>query len=51
MPLVIQPIGYHSKNQSLKQGETWLDLNFQQKYGHRNEFVMITQLIRLEEIT
>ena len=23
------------------QGETWLDLNFQQNYGQRNEFVMI----------
>ena len=24
-----------------KQGETWLDLNFQQNYGQRNKFVMI----------
>ena len=23
------------------QGETWLDLNFQQNYGQRNKFVMI----------
>ena len=24
-----------------KQGDTWLDLNFQQNYGQRNKFVMI----------